>query len=131
MTDTAHQRREPATVRVAMWSSRHRWPVAAAWFLGTIAVFVLSALSGGIRAEDANGSPNQAQTESAKALALFDQGGTGTPTEDVLLVVTHPTLKVTDPDFQQSITTGTNTPNLFQYRVTKVRDLLCPFGGNE
>ena len=67
MTDTANRRREPATVRVAMWSSRHRWPVAAAWFVGTIAVFVLSALTGGIRAEDANGSPNQAQTESAKA----------------------------------------------------------------
>jgi uncharacterized membrane protein YdfJ with MMPL/SSD domain len=99
MTDTANRRREPATVRVAMWSSRHRWPVAAAWFLGTIAVFVLSALTGGIRAEDANGSPNQAQTESAKALAVFDQGGTGTPSEDVLLVVTHPDLKVTDPAF--------------------------------
>jgi hypothetical protein len=82
-----------------MWSSRHRWPVAAAWFVGTIAVFVLSALTGGIRAEDANGSPNQAQTESAKAYAIFDQGGTGTPTEDVLLVVTHPQLKVTDPAF--------------------------------
>jgi hypothetical protein len=25
--------REPATVRVAMWSARHRWPVAARWFL--------------------------------------------------------------------------------------------------
>ena len=99
MTDTANRRREPATVRVAMWSSRHRWPVAAAWFVGTIAVFVLSALTGGIRAEDANGSPNQAQTESAKALAVFDQGGTGTPSEDVLLVVTHPDLKVTDPAF--------------------------------
>ena len=99
MTDTANRRREPATVRIAMWSSRHRWPVAAAWFVGTIAVFVLSALTGGIRAEDANGSPNQAQTESAKALAVFDQGGTGTPSEDVLLVVTHPDLKVTDPAF--------------------------------
>ena len=99
MTDTTSRRREPATVRVAMWSSRHRWPVAAAWFVGTIAVFVLSALTGGIRAEDANGSPNQAQTESAKALAVFDQGGTGTPSEDVLLVVTHPDLKVTDPAF--------------------------------
>ena len=99
MTDTANRRREPATVRVAMWSSRHRWPVAAAWFVGTIAVFVLSALAGGIRAEDANGSPNQAQTESAKALAVFDQGGTGTPSEDVLLVVAHPDLKVTDPAF--------------------------------
>ena len=28
--------REPATVRVAMWSSRHRWPVFAGWFIATI-----------------------------------------------------------------------------------------------
>jgi hypothetical protein len=37
MTQTESPRRsgEPATVRVAMWSSRHRWPVAAAWFAVT------------------------------------------------------------------------------------------------
>jgi hypothetical protein len=34
-----------------------------------------------------------------------------------------------DDRFQQAITTGTNTPALFQYRVAKVRDLLLPFGG--
>ncbi len=96
--------REPATVRVAMWSSRHRWPVAAAWFVGTIALFILSGLAGGIKAEDPNGSPNQAQTESAKAYALFNQGGTGTPSEDVILVVSHPQLKATDPAFGAFVT---------------------------
>ena len=66
--------REPATVQVAMWSSRHRWPVAAVWFVGTIGLFVLSLVGGGIRAEDPNGNPNQAQTESAKAYSVFDGG---------------------------------------------------------
>ena len=28
--------REPATVRVAMWSARHRWLVVAVWFIATI-----------------------------------------------------------------------------------------------
>ncbi len=92
--------REPATVRIAMWSSRHRWPVVAAWFIGAIGLFVLSLAGGGIRAEDPNGNPNQAQTESAKAFAVFDGGGSGAPFEDVTLVVTHPSLKVTDPAFQ-------------------------------
>ena len=92
--------REPATVRVAMWSSRHRWPVAAIWFVGTIGVFVLSLLGGGIRAEDPNGNPNQSQTESAKAYDVFGGGASQDPSEDVTLVVTHPTLKVTDPGFQ-------------------------------
>ncbi len=92
--------REPATVRVAMWSSRHRWPVFAGWFIATIGLFVLSQAMGGINAEDPNGNPNQAQTESAKAYAVFGAGGESTPTEDVTLVITHPSLKATDPAYQ-------------------------------
>ena len=92
--------REPATVRVAMWSARHRWPVVGLWFVATIGVFVLSAALGGIRADDPNGNPNQVQTESAKAYSVFDAGGKGTPSEDVIVVVTHPSLHVTDPDFR-------------------------------
>src|SRR6476620_6778506 len=93
-------RGEPATVRVAMWSSRHRWPVAAAWLLFTIGLFVLSQATGGIRTDDPNGNPNAAQTESAKGFAAFQGAGSGVPSEDVLIVVTHPTLRVADPAFQ-------------------------------
>src|SRR5215203_1119900 len=91
--------REPATVRVAMWCSRHRWPVVALWFIGTIGLFLVSLPGGGIKAEDGNGNPNQAQTDSAKAYAAFESGGTNTPSEDISLVITHPSLKVTDPAF--------------------------------
>jgi RND superfamily putative drug exporter len=91
---------EPATVRVAMWSSRHRWPVAGGWFLGTIGLFVLSLALGGIRADDPRGNPNQAQTESAKAYSVFNSGGSATPSEDVTIVVTHPSLRVTDAAFR-------------------------------
>ncbi len=80
-----------------MWCSRHRWPVVALWFIGTIGLFLVSLPGGGIKAEDANGNPNQAQTESAKAYAAFQSGGTNTPSEDVSIVITHPSLKVTDP----------------------------------
>jgi RND superfamily putative drug exporter len=86
-----------------MWSSRHRWPVAAGWFVATIALFLASTFAGGIRAEDPNGNQNEAQTESAKAYAVFGQGAETTPTEDVTVVVTHPTLKVTDPAFQAEV----------------------------
>ena len=96
-------RREPATVRVAMWCSRHRWPVFALWFIGTIGLFLVSLPGGGIKAEDPNGNPNQAQTESAKAYAAFQSGGTNAPTEDVSIVITHPSLKVTDQAFQAYI----------------------------
>src|SRR5439155_224901 len=37
----------PWTVRVAMWSARHRWPVIAGWFVCTLGLFVVSMLMGG------------------------------------------------------------------------------------
>ena len=92
--------REPATVRAAMWSSRHRWPVAAGWFLATIGVFLLSLALGGIRTDDPNGSPDDVQTESAKAYAVFNAGGSGSPFESVTIVVTHPSLHITDGAFR-------------------------------
>src|SRR6478672_2152944 len=90
---------EPATVRVAMWSSRHRWPVAAAWFVATIGLFAFSQSIGGLQTDDPNGNPNSAQTESAKGYAVFQAGGSGVPSEDVTIVVTHPTLRATDAAF--------------------------------
>ncbi len=39
--------REPWTVRVAVWSARHRWPVFAAWFVLVFGLmFGASALGG-------------------------------------------------------------------------------------
>ncbi len=105
-TDGAADRpiNEPATVRIAMWSSRHRWPVAAGWFVATIGLFILSLSMGGIRADDPNGNPNQAQTESAKGFAAFNAGGGASSSESVTIVITHPTLKVTDPAFVAFVT---------------------------
>jgi uncharacterized membrane protein YdfJ with MMPL/SSD domain len=40
-------RREPWTVRVAVWSARHRWPVLAAWFVLTLGLMFASAAMGG------------------------------------------------------------------------------------
>jgi uncharacterized membrane protein YdfJ with MMPL/SSD domain len=100
---------EPATVRVAMWSSRHRWPVAAGWFAATIGLFGLSLALGGIKTDNPNGNPNEVQTESAKAYSLFDAGGSATPTEDVTLVVAHPTLRATDAAYQKFVAQTVST----------------------
>ena len=77
MATTQTRHREPATVRIAMWSSRHRWPVAAAGSSPRSACSSSAASRGGIRADDPNGNPNQAQTESAKAYAVFDRAARG------------------------------------------------------
>ncbi|HTC85894.1 MAG TPA: hypothetical protein VK656_04280, partial [Candidatus Acidoferrum sp.] len=73
--------REPATVRVAVWSARHRWPVFVAWFLVTIGLFVGSILAGGIKALDANSNPNEQQIESQQAYDVFNAGGKADPYE--------------------------------------------------
>ena len=71
--------REPATVRVAMWSARHRWAVAALWFVLTIGLFVLSNSAGGIKALDASGNPNEARLEAQQAYDVFNAGGKSDP----------------------------------------------------
>jgi hypothetical protein len=78
--------REPATVRIAMWSARHRWPVAATWFLATIGIFAVSLALGGINAADANANPNERKIEASVAYDVFNAGGTNDPFEQVLVL---------------------------------------------
>ncbi len=92
--------REPATVRVAMWSARHRWPVAALWFVATIGVFAYSLSIGGINAADANGNPNERKLEASEAYDVFNAGGTNDPYEQVLVVVGGGPGATTDPAFK-------------------------------
>jgi uncharacterized membrane protein YdfJ with MMPL/SSD domain len=44
-------KREPWTVRVAVWSARHRWPVLAGWFVLTLGLMFASAAMGGQRSQ--------------------------------------------------------------------------------
>jgi uncharacterized membrane protein YdfJ with MMPL/SSD domain len=89
---------QPLTVRVAMWSARHRWPVVAAWFVFTIGLFATSVAMGGTRTlSQMGGGP--ARTESAMADQVFASAGTRTPFEDLYLVVRSSTLKTTDPAY--------------------------------
>ena len=44
-------KREPWTVRVAVWSARHRWPVLAGWFVLTFGLMFASVAVGGARSE--------------------------------------------------------------------------------
>jgi RND superfamily putative drug exporter len=96
--------REPATVRIAMWSARHRWPVAALWFIATIGVFAVSLSMGGIKALDANADPNERQLEASEAYTLFNAGGTNDPYEQVIVVISGaPGAATSDPAFQATV----------------------------
>ncbi len=91
--------RPPWTVRVAVWSARHRWPVFGLWFVLTIGLFMASIALGGTKtAEAVSNDSQQSQFESARAYDLFGQSGTALPaSEQVLVVVNVPDGTVDDP----------------------------------
>ena len=97
-------RSAPTTVRIAMWSARHRWLVFVLWFVATLGVFGLDRVMGGIRTQNATGNGGVAQTEAAQGASAFNNAiGQQIETDQTVVVVTSPTLKVTDPSFQAGI----------------------------
>ena len=88
-TGTPARRREPATVRVAIWSARHRWIVLAAWFIGTIGLFVSSGLLGGQQTQSimSNGA---AIGESVAGWRAFSDAGKAESTELFYVIVSNP-----------------------------------------
>jgi RND superfamily putative drug exporter len=95
--------REPATVGVAMWSARHRWPVVILWFVATIGLFLLSMATGGIDAGEVNADPNDRQLEASEAYDVFNAGGTNDPFEQFLVVVAGGPGAAEDPTFRTVI----------------------------
>src|SRR4029453_2445476 len=90
MTDNA-SRRQPWTVRVAIWSAGPRWPVFTLWFVGTIGLFVASLLAGGTVAENAVSNDNTgSRYESVRAYQVFDASGTAEPSQSLFLVIAAP-----------------------------------------
>jgi len=95
--------REPGTVRIAMWSARHRWLVVGLWFAATIGLFVASLSMGGIDAGDANGNPNDKKLEASEAYDVFNAGGTNDPYEQFVVVIGGRPGAATDPGFQAAV----------------------------
>jgi len=82
--------RAPWTVRVAAWSSRHRWPVVAAWFVLTLGLFAASLAMGGTRSEDAvSDDSTRSRRESAQAWEVYAAGGRVEPQARLVVVVSR------------------------------------------
>jgi RND superfamily putative drug exporter len=96
-------RREPATVRVAMWSARYRWPVFGLWFVLTIGLLVASMGMGGIDTGEANANPNGENLEASVAYEVFEAGGANDPYEDFYLVIAGGPGAAADPSFQSAV----------------------------
>ena len=104
----SHPARDPGsrpawTVRVAMWSARHRWPVMLAWFAFTFGLLAVSVSLGGIRSVSATGGTGAPQTESGRALAAMNPTGTAASPEEFDVVITSASLAATDPAFHSTV----------------------------
>src|ERR1700690_1778668 len=108
MSDNAPRQGQPWTVRVALWSARHRWPVFGLWFVLTIGIFGVSLGMGGIRAVAATGGLAGSNTEAARGLQAMNSGAgaSGAPAGETLtVVITSPPVKASDPSFKTTVAT--------------------------
>src|SRR5215208_7077219 len=95
--------RAPLTVRIAMWSARHRWLVFVLWFVGTIGALVASFAAGGIRTIDAFDDPNGPRLESEIAYEVLGAGEPVAPSERLVVVIDGGPGAALKPDFQAKV----------------------------
>jgi RND superfamily putative drug exporter len=91
-------KREPWTVRVAVWSARHRWPVLAGWFLLTIGLMIGSVALGGQRAESIMDKGKTIGDSQTGWNVMSDAGSkSAVTTESFYLIVENPSGKLDTP----------------------------------
>jgi RND superfamily putative drug exporter len=84
-------KKEPWTVKVAVWSARHRWPVLAGWLVLTVGLMIGSVALGGQNSESIM---NKGKTigDSQAGWNAFDNAGkkSNADTESFYLIVDNP-----------------------------------------
>src|SRR3954451_14879232 len=95
--------RAPLTVRIAMWSARHKWLVFALWFVGTLGTLGASVAAGGIRTIDAFDDPNGPKLEAEVAYDVLGAGEPVAASERLVVVIDGGAGAATDPGFQQNV----------------------------
>ena len=97
--------REPWTVRVAMWSAGHRWPVFGAWFVLTLGLFAASMAAGGTRTIDVNEDPSGPRLEAEEAYDTFGAGEPVEPGERIVVVIDGGAGAAANPTFRAAVAT--------------------------
>ncbi len=85
-TPTSGRPKPAATVRIALWSARHRWLVLMLWLVAVLGLFSANSMLGGTRIANMMGS-DQAKTEAEKGYAAFSDAGSREQGEKVWLVL--------------------------------------------
>jgi RND superfamily putative drug exporter len=92
----------PWTVKVSTFSARHRWLMLGFWLLLIVGLVMGSSA---IPHTNTKYDPYAGfEWDSVKAwTTLTADGGDANPTQDFFMIVTHPTLKTTDPAFKTTV----------------------------
>ncbi len=90
-------KREPWTVRVAVWSARHRWPVLAGWLVLTMGLMFASVALGGQRVQSVMDKGKTIGDSQTGWNAFNDAGTKGVDTETFYLIVSNPGGKLDTP----------------------------------
>ncbi len=100
-----HELKIPFTVKIATWSAQHRWLIFSLWFVFTIGLFGFSQLLGGIKTQSAADSRPGAsgKLEAINGWNTFNSNSTTSAQERFILIISHPTLKVTDATYRQVV----------------------------
>ena len=93
--------RRAATVRIAMWSARHRWLVFGLWFAIIATLTGIGIFGLGIKNLD-NNDPGTARTESDRANAIMHANG-AVDSDELQMVISSSSLKVSDPAYQAAV----------------------------
>ena len=96
--------REPATVRVAMWSARHRWLGRAPLVRRDDRRLRRSAWRwAGSTPPTPTENPNERKLEASEAYDVFNAGGTNDPYQQVIVVIGGGPGPTTNPAFQAAV----------------------------
>jgi uncharacterized membrane protein YdfJ with MMPL/SSD domain len=99
MASSAPQGPQSFTARISMWSARHRKVVALVWVL-----IVLVALGACSTIEADTTVEGEAPGDSGKAQALLEERFPAEEdTTQEIVVFSHPSLQVTDPEYQETV----------------------------
>ena len=105
MTASGPAQRQSYVARIGMWSARHRWIVLAAW-LGVVVVAI--GVCSSVQADTDVDEQAVGGGDTDRATALIEERfpvdeGEVEGTAQEVVVFSHPSLRVTDPEYRQTV----------------------------
>lgn len=113
-TTAKKKTKKSATVKIAMWSAKHRWLVFALWLVFTLGLFATGQIIG-TKTLSLDDSTSFEKLEADRAWQVWNDVNKPDPnapitfSETFQVVVTHPEIKVTDPRYRQVNTNIVNS----------------------